>query len=85
MSGKGSKQRPGDKDLFNDNYDQIFSKTTGLGAGGKWPRHYASEIMAEPCKEKRREMFNEVPDDIKEMVMKHCKTSLIGGSNGHKQ
>jgi hypothetical protein len=26
MSGKGSKQRPTDKDKFDDNYERIFGK-----------------------------------------------------------
>ena len=50
----------------------------------KPPRKYAEEIMQEPSKDKRREMFDRVPDEFKEMVMSHCKTAMRAnhGSRG---
>ena len=47
----------------------------------KWPRVYAAEIMSEPSKEKRKEMFKEVPAHLQDIVWAHCLTALRG-SNG---
>lgn len=45
------------------------------GLGDKWPRTYAAEIMAVPDKEKRKEMFQQVPEHIRGLVWDHCVNS----------
>ena len=45
----------------------------------KRPRKWAEEIMALACKIKRREMFEKVPDHIKQMVMDHCQVAARSG------
>jgi len=40
--------------------------------GDKWPRTYAAEIMAVPDKEKRKEMFQQVPEHLRGLVWDHC-------------
>ena len=47
-----------------------------FGGVDKWPRQYATEIMAEPDKEKRREMFDRVPEQLQDMVWDHCQTAM---------
>lgn len=42
------------------------------GLGDKWPRTYAAEIMAARDKEKRKEMFEQVPEHIRGLVWDHC-------------
>jgi len=54
---------------------------SGWFAEEKWPRVYAAEIMSEPSKEKRREMFKEVPAHLQDIVWAHCLTASRG-SNG---
>jgi hypothetical protein len=41
----------------------------------KRPRKWAEEIMSLACKTKRRELFETVPDHIKQMVMSHCQVA----------
>jgi len=45
----------------------------------KRPRKWAEEIMSLACKTKRRELFETVPDHIKQMVMNHCQVAARGG------
>ncbi len=52
-------------------------KTEQLPQGSslpKRPRHYAAEILAADV-EKRAEMFESVPDHLKNIVREHCYTA----------
>jgi hypothetical protein len=49
------------------------------GLGDKWPRQYAAEIMAVRDKEKRKEMFKQVPDHIRDIVWDHCVNATRRG------
>lgn len=42
----------------------------------KRPRHYASEIMSLDDKEKRRELFDKVPDHLKDLTRRHCEVAV---------
>lgn len=53
----------------------------GAALGDKWPRRYAAEIMAEPNKDKRREMFERCPEDLKELIWAHCVNAARGRGN----
>ena len=48
----------------------------------KWPRVYAQEIMAESCKEKRKEMFEQVPLHLQKLVWLHCLQAVRGPHAG---
>jgi hypothetical protein len=50
----------------------------------KWPRQWAAEIMALPTKEERREMFNQVPKHLQELVWAHCEQAVRGPHVGRK-
>lgn len=55
---------------------------SGLFSVEKWPRVYAQEIMAEQCKEKRKEMFERVPERLQELVWVHCLQAVRGPHAG---
>lgn len=50
--------------------------------GERSPRDYAQWIMGQPDKEKRRKMFEEVPQHLRDMVYDHCKTAQQLGGKG---
>lgn len=39
----------------------------------KWPRQYAAEIIAEPVRDKRRAMLDQVPPDFRDLVKTHVE------------
>ena len=47
----------------------------GVVVTEKRPRKWATEIMSLTCKTQRRELFDKVPDHIKQMVMDHCQVA----------
>lgn len=49
-----------------------------------WPRHYAAQILAAQTKEEQLELFNAVPEHLRELVRDHCYTarSLAHGRRG---
>ena len=55
---------------------------SGLFSGEKWPRVYAQEIMTESCKEKRKEMFEQVPLHLQKLVWLHCLQAVRGPHAG---
>jgi oligoendopeptidase F len=57
----------------------------GLEAGSKWPRHYAADIMNEPDREKRKAMFEKVPERIKDMVYAYCLMANRSGNGRNRQ
>ena len=46
-----------------------------VGIGDKWPRKYAEQIIAQPDKEARKRLFDQVPDELKDIVWAHCVTA----------
>lgn len=49
---------------------------------GKWPRHYATEIIREPSLDKRRELLDRVPahwqDYVKHLVFDYMAKAKYG-------
>ena len=54
-----------------------------VGIGDKWPRKYAEQIMAQPDREARKRLFDQVPEELKGIVWAHCVTATRakGGKN----
>ena len=55
---------------------------------GKWfdklPYQYAGEIVNEPSLERRREMLQAVPDELRDQVEHHVRDAFERRKYGHK-
>lgn len=43
------------------------------------PRQYAAEILAEPSKERRRQMLDEAPPEYRELIERHVRNAWRSG------